>query len=76
LRHIGPIDESWGDRSAPSQTDRSIDRGEASLGRRRVVVGEPTRTPHDRKVLPMSIVTILVIIVLILLAIYLFRRIA
>ncbi len=40
------------------------------------MVGEPTRNPHDRKELPMSIVTILVIIVLILLAIYLFRRIA
>ena len=34
------------------------------------------RPPDDRKELPMSIVTILVIIVLILLAIYLFRRIA
>ena len=36
----------------------------------------PARNPDHRKELPMSIVTILVIIVLILLAIYLFRRIA
>jgi hypothetical protein len=73
---IGPTDEGWGDRSIPLQTDRSIDEGDASPGRRRVAIGGLARNPIHRKELSMSVVTILVIIVLILLAIYLFRRIA